>query len=34
VPEGMEIGFDIETDKKHFTVSETGIVIIPKDYKF
>lgn len=34
VPEGMEIGFDIETDKKRFTVSETGIVIIPKDYKF
>ncbi|MEW6652785.1 MAG: glucose-1-phosphate adenylyltransferase [Bacteroidota bacterium] len=34
VPEGMEIGFDIETDKKRFTVSETGIVIIPKDYEF
>jgi glucose-1-phosphate adenylyltransferase len=34
VPEGMEIGFDIETDKKRFTVSDTGIVIIPKNYKF
>jgi glucose-1-phosphate adenylyltransferase len=34
VPEGTEIGFDIETDKKRFTVSETGIVIISKNYKF
>ncbi|MDA3859962.1 MAG: glucose-1-phosphate adenylyltransferase [Melioribacteraceae bacterium] len=34
VPEGTEIGFDIETDKKRFKVTETGIVIIPKNYKF
>lgn len=34
IPEGMEIGFDTETDKKRFTVSETGIVVIPKNYKF
>ncbi len=34
IPEGFEIGFDSETDKKRFTVSETGIVIIPKNYKF
>ncbi|MDF1612099.1 MAG: glucose-1-phosphate adenylyltransferase [Stygiobacter sp.] len=34
IPEGMEIGFDAETDKKRFTVSETGIVVIPKNYKF
>lgn len=34
IPEGMEIGFDADTDKKRFTVSETGIVVIPKNYKF
>ena len=34
IPEGFEIGFDIETDKKRFEVSETGIVIIPKNYIF
>jgi len=34
VPEGIEIGFDTETDKKKFTISETGIVVIPKNYKF
>lgn len=34
VPEGTEIGFDLEKDKKMFTVSETGIVVIPKNYVF
>ena len=34
VPEGIEIGFDTEGDKKRFPVSETGIVVIPKNYKF
>ncbi len=34
VPEGFEIGFDVETDKKRFTVSDTGIVVIPKNYVF
>jgi len=34
VPEGMEIGFDTTEDKKRFTVSETGIVCIPKNYIF
>jgi len=34
VPEGTEIGFDLETDRKRFKVTETGIVIIPKNYVF
>ena len=34
IPEGMEIGFDTETDRKRFTVSDTGIVVIPKNYIF
>ena len=34
VPEGFEIGFDTESDKKRFKVTETGIVVIPKNYKF
>ncbi len=34
VPEGTEIGFDMESDKKRFKVSETGIVVIPKNYVF
>ncbi|MCF8240926.1 MAG: glucose-1-phosphate adenylyltransferase [Melioribacteraceae bacterium] len=34
IPEGTEIGFDTEIDKERFKVSETGIVVIPKNYKF
>jgi glucose-1-phosphate adenylyltransferase len=34
IPEHYEIGFDIEQDRKKFLVSETGIVVIPKDYSF
>jgi len=31
IPEGYEIGFDVEGDKKKFTVTETGIVVIGKN---
>ncbi|MFA5804356.1 MAG: glucose-1-phosphate adenylyltransferase [Melioribacteraceae bacterium] len=34
VPEGTEIGFDPDLDRKKFTVSDTGIVVIPKNYIF
>jgi glucose-1-phosphate adenylyltransferase len=34
IPPGTEIGFDLEQDRKRFKVSETGIVVIPKNYKF
>lgn len=32
IPEGVEIGFDTEEDKKRFKVSDTGIVVVPKNY--
>jgi glucose-1-phosphate adenylyltransferase len=32
IPEGYEIGFDLEGDKKKFTVTESGIVVIPKNH--
>ena len=31
VPEGYEIGFDSITDSKKFTLTESGIVVIPKN---
>ncbi len=31
IPEGYEIGFDLESDKKNFTVTESGIVVIGKN---
>ncbi len=34
IPQGMEIGFDPDADKKRFTVTDTGIVVIPRDYQF
>lgn len=34
IPEGTEIGFEPMLDKKRFQISETGIVVIPKNYKF
>lgn len=31
VPNGYEIGFDLESDKRKFTVTESGIVVIAKN---
>jgi len=30
IPQRMEIGFDLKKDKKRFTVTDSGIVVIPK----
>lgn len=30
LPPGIQIGFDLEADRKRFTVTEDGIVVIPK----
>jgi len=29
IPKGMEIGFDLEEDAKRFTITESGIVVVP-----
>lgn len=34
VPTGERIGFDIEKDRQRFTVSEGGVVVVPRGYKF
>ena len=33
IPEGYEIGFDPVNDRKKFTVSDSGIVVIAKNAK-
>jgi glucose-1-phosphate adenylyltransferase len=33
VPEGMEIGFNSREDRKKFTVTDTNIVVIPKEMR-
>ncbi len=34
VPAGERIGFDVEKDRQRFTVSENGVVVVPRGYKF
>ncbi len=34
IPEGEVVGMDSEADAARFTVSERGVVVIPKGYKF
>jgi glucose-1-phosphate adenylyltransferase len=34
IPPGERIGFDLARDAERFTVSDRGIVVIPKGYRF
>jgi len=34
IPPGERIGFDADADAARFTVSESGITVVPKDYRF
>lgn len=34
VPDGEEIGIDLDRDRKRFTVSDKGVVVVPKAYQF
>ena len=34
VPPGTRIGYDIDHDRSRFTVTEDGVVVIPKAYRF
>ena len=33
VPPGVEVGFNLEADRKRFFVTESGLVVIPKRAK-
>ena len=34
IPQGQAVGFNIADDLARFTVSESGVTVIPKDYQF
>lgn len=34
VPDGEEIGVDLHKDRQRFSVSEKGVVVVPKGYRF
>jgi len=34
IPAGESVGVDPEKDRQRFTISEKGVVVIPKDYRF
>ncbi|MGE0823826.1 MAG: hypothetical protein AB7G75_00895 [Candidatus Binatia bacterium] len=34
VPEREDVGWNIEKDRQRFTVTATGLTVVPKGYKF
>lgn len=34
VPEREEIGWDLQRDRRRFTITDSGIVVVPRDYVF
>jgi glucose-1-phosphate adenylyltransferase len=34
VPPGAEVGYDLEADRRRFTVSDEGVVVVPKGARF
>jgi len=34
IPPGATIGYDTEKDRRRFTVSDNGVVVVPKTYRF
>ena len=34
IPAGEKIGFEKEKDSKRFTITEKGVVVVPKNYSF
>lgn len=34
IPAGEQIGFDKKKDSTHFTITEKGVVVVPKNYSF
>jgi len=34
IPAGAEIGFDLEADRRRFTVTDSGVVVVPRGYEF
>jgi glucose-1-phosphate adenylyltransferase len=34
IPPGVEIGYNLDEDRKHFTVTDSGVVVIPRNAAF
>ena len=34
IPADTRVGYDLERDREGFTVTEKGVVVVPKGYRF